>query len=311
MKFRKLVTCLALVILSGLAICGCASIESIRVINPDYSIMDKLVITLDESKLNKAGKSLDEVRNSVKSDLETFRSRVYDWLGTFETMGYSNVGLILKDGISCEIPEQLKKNELSIVLNFGGVEYFRIFYGLKTVTEELQDAMSDENYSKAIEDVGPFVASMCNDDYKTEGMGLFLYKYYMFSDSGLLAKMEDFKLDENSQTYYEKYNTMTNYTLNDVEVSQIFAYPDDRIRSNADEVVVLDGMTLMQWDLSEKGADFEMDIYYVAAQTFSWYILGLLLSLLAVVVLYVVLKIKKDKSIEVKISKQEVEKNER
>ena len=37
---------------------GCATIDSIRIVNPDYSIIDRLVVTLDESSLKKSGKNL-------------------------------------------------------------------------------------------------------------------------------------------------------------------------------------------------------------------------------------------------------------
>ncbi|MGN0961405.1 MAG: hypothetical protein ACI4PF_04320, partial [Christensenellales bacterium] len=289
---------------------GCATIESIRVVNPDYSIIDKLVVTLDESKLNKAGKSLDEVRTSIYSDMINFRNYVDDWIDSFSD-DYPEIFIILKNGIYCQVPESTKRNEISVVIEFAGIEYFRIFYGLETVTEELQNVMNSESYKKAMNDIGPFITKICNNDYKTEGMGLFLYKYFMFSDNGLMSGIKDFSLSGNGESYYEKYSNLTNYTLDDVQINQIFTYPDDRIKSNADDVEVLNGMTFMAWDLSNKEEGFEMSIYYVAAKTTSWYIVGLLVSAIAVVIIFFCIKKKYKNAISVKITKQEIEKNER
>lgn len=286
---------------------GCAKIESIRVVNPDYSIMDKLVITLDESKLNKVGKSLDEIKASVYTDMIDFRNHVNDWITSFQE-NHTQVYTLLKTGIDCRVLESTKHNELSIVIDFAGIEYFRFFYGLECVTEELQDIMDADTYTKAINDIGPFVTKICNDDYSTEGMGLFLYKYYMFNDSGLMSGIEDYGLDE---SYYSKYNQMTNYTLDDVQINQIFTYPDDRIKSNADEVEVVDGMTFMMWDLSSKEDGFGMSIYYIGAKTTAWYVLGLIISAIAVVVIFCVIKYKYRNNVAVEITKQDIENNER
>lgn len=305
MKIKKLLTILSLILISACSLLGCATIESIRVINPDLSIMDKLVITLDREKL---GDKYDDVRNSVQYDLETFRGHVESWIDSFRDEYYL-IYETLNDGITCEVLPSLKQNELSVVIEFAGIEYFRAFYGLEANTEELKEAMASESYYKAMEDIGPFVTSICNDDYKTEGMGLFLYKYYMFSEEGILKQMQDFSVDGNN--YYNEYTSLTGYTLDDVEVNQIFAYPDDRIKSNADVVEVLDGMTLMQWNLSDKSEDFEISIYYIAAQSTAWYVLALMISLVAVVVIFIILKIKHSKGVAVHITKQDVERDER
>lgn len=285
---------------------GCATIESIRVVNPDYSIMDRLVITLDKKKL---GNKYEDVKNSIKSDIDTFKWHITDWIEQFKDDNF-DVYKVLESGIKCTPMESAKDNEFGVTLEFAGIEYFRIFYGLECVTEELQDIMSTDQYYKAMTDVGPFISKISSDNYSSENMGLFLYKYYMFSDKGLMNGINDFALDD-SQTYLEKYSIMSGFNMGDVEISQVFTYPDDRIKSNADEVEVVDGMTFMAWNLSDKDDGFEMEMYYVGARTTAWYVVGLIISVIAVVVIFFVVRYKHKEDIAVVITKQEVEKKDK
>lgn len=285
---------------------GCATIESIRVVNPDYSIMDRLVITLDKKKL---GNKYEDVKNSIKSDIDKFKWHITDWIEQFKDDNF-DVYKVLESGIKCTPMESAKDNEFGVTLEFAGIEYFRIFYGLECVTEELQDIMSTDQYYKAMTDVGPFISKISSDNYSSENMGLFLYKYYMFSDKGLMNGINDFALDD-SQTYLEKYSIMSGFNMDDVEISQVFTYPDDRIKSNADEVEVVDGMTFMAWNLSDKDDGFEMEMYYVGARTTAWYVVGLIISVIAVVVIFFVVRYKHKEDIAVVITKQEVEKKDK
>ena len=94
-------------------------------------------------------------------------------------------------------------------------------------------------------------------------------------------------------------------------VTQIFAYPDDRLYSNADVKEVVAGVTFLAWDLSDKGTDFEMSIFKLAPRSFSWYMLALGISAIFVVIATIVIAVKYRNEITVKITKQDVEKNGR
>lgn len=310
MKLKKMLALISLVFVSFFGLLGCAKIESMRIVNPDYSVIDELVITLDKSKLDKIGK-YQQVKNSVANDLFAFKGHVEDWIDDF-AVDYPDIHFLLDNGgIKCTIPETGKDGQFRILLEFAGVEYFRFFYGLDCVTEKLQEIMSSEMYNKAMNDIGPFFTKICNSDYSTEEMGLFLYKYYMFSDSGLMSGIDDFGRDLGlDESFVDKYSTLTNSSLDDVELTQIFTYPDDRIKSNADDVEVVGGMTFMSWDLSNKDDGFQMSMYYLGAKTISWYVLAFIISAISVVVIFFVIKNKYNKS-RIEITKQEIENDER
>ena len=125
-----------------------------------------------------------------------------------------------------------------------------------------------------------------------------------------MSGIEDFKIDEIGTNYYDKYTKITGFDKDDVKVSQVFAYPDDRLYSNADEVEVIDGFTFMAWDLTDKDEDFEMSIYKIAPYVVAWYVLALMLTVVAVVVGFIIIREVASRSPQVKITKKEVEKGE-
>jgi hypothetical protein len=126
-----------------------------------------------------------------------------------------------------------------------------------------------------------------------------------------MDSMKDYKIYGIDTNYYEKYTQMTGCSLSDIDVTQIFAYPEDRLHSNADVKEVVGGVTFLAWDLSEKGAGFEMDIYKVAPESVTWYILALLISAIFAVFATLYFAIKYKNEVAVKITKQDVEKNDR
>lgn len=305
MKIRKVmaIVCMAL---SIFVLTGCATIESYRIVDSDYSITDGIVITLDKKEL---GAKYDDVKQSVVRDMMSFSQYVSKWIDSFED-DHALIHSLLKKGITCGMVETEKDNQLKFIMKFSGIEYFRFFYGLECVTEELQDIMLAEEYERALEDIGPFVANMSAGEYGRENMGLFLYKYYMFDSSGIMSGIGNCCEDIGVRDYVEKYSSMTGYTLDDVDITQAFTYPDDSLCSNADDVEKVGGMTFMSWDISEKDDDFKMEIYYLGARPTAWYVLALVLTAGATVGIYFYIK-KKHNGERPQITKQEIESNGR
>lgn len=290
--------CISLIIVSIISMSGCAKVEIMRTVDSFSIIMDKLVVTLDENKLLN---NYTNVRNSVIADMITFRNYVHDWIEGYKEE-YPKVYLDMKEGIICEVPES-QNNELSVAITFADISFFAVFYGLADI--------NNVEYAHAMEDVGPFIQEIFEQEYQSEEFSLFLYKYSMVSNKGILSSVKDYKIDGIDTNYYEKYTELTGCSLSDLEVTQIFAYPDDRLYSNADVKEVVSGVTFLAWDLSEKGSDFEMSIFKLAPRSASWYMLALGISAIFVVTATIVIAIKYKNEISVKITKQDVEKNGR
>lgn len=302
MKLRNIVMCCLLIITSFFCFAGCADIEMIRLVGEDNVIVDKFVITLDKSKLDKCpSASFQSVSTAIHEDLIAFRNYVDEWKLSFKD-DHPEVYIAIDSNITCQVPP-INKNELSLILEFSNWTFFGLFYGMSTE--------GDVEYQRAMDDVGPFIEQIVNQEYSTEEMGLFLYKYSMLKDDGVLKSENGFKIDEIGIDYLEKYSAMTNYTIDSINLTQIFGYPDDRLYSNADEKEVLGNMTFLAWNLSDKPEDFEMVIYKLAPRAVSWYLLGLILSVAFVIAMFVVFNVKYKKAVTIKVTKQEVEKDEK
>lgn len=297
MKTKRLFLSFIMLIVSVITLSGCANIEFIRAVDTQNVIIDKLVIEIDESKINKAGTDLTSVMNAISDDMIAFRQSVDRWKLNF--IDYPEILTSLDKGIYVEVTPI--KNKISLAIQFANWHMFGLFYGYTQI--------ENFEYQGVLQDVGPFIDQILSKEHENEDYGLFLLKYSILKNSGIKHEIGNFEY--NNTNYYEKYVTMTNnhYNLDDVDISQIFAYPDDRIHSNADESYVEGGMTFMQWNLHDKDENFQMEMYKYLPKSTWWYVLALVLSAIGVIgiTIYIVWKYK-NKPTE-KITRWDVEKD--
>jgi len=297
MKLKRVIFAFVILIISAFGFAGCANVEFIRAVDPNNVIIDKLIVEVDESKINKSGVELKSVMDSINDDLISFRLSVEKWKSQFD--GYEIIKNVIGDGIHVDV--SIIKNKASIAIEFANWQMFGLFYGYTEV--------EDYEYSKAMEDIGPFIDKILTEEYDNEQFGLFLIKYSIIRNSGIKGEIKDFVF--NGTNYYDKYVNLTNnhYSLDDIGISQIFAYPDDRIYNNADVSYVEGGMTFMQWNLNNKSDSFQMEIHKLIPKTIWWYVVALVLSAIFVIVITIVIMIKLKKQPIEKITRWEVEKD--
>ena len=298
MKTKKIFTIIFLLLVSVTTFFGCAKVEFIRAIDSSETIIDKLAISLDESKINKAGEDLAVVMGKIDGDMIHFRNKVNDWK-IIEFAEYPELYESVKNGIKVEVTKP-RKNEISIAIEFANWQMFGLFYGY-AVAEDFE-------YNAFLQDHGPFIANILSSDYEDNDYGLFLIKYAILKNSGIEEDLQNFEFD--GTNYYEKYRNMfmNRYGMEEVGVSQIFAFPDDRLQSNADDSEVQGDLTLLRWDLSNKTDDFEMTIYKITANTTSWYVLALLISAISVIIITIVIHKKSKGQIVQIIEKKDLDK---
>ncbi len=301
MIFKKYFTIISLLLFSVFSFFGCANIEFIRAIDSSNTIIDKLVINLDESKINKSGNELADVMNSIDSDMISFRNEIEKWKLQFAS--YPDLLQKLKLGIIVEVSKPLI-NQISIAIQFSDWQMFGLFYGYAEIEDE------NFEYSKAIQDVGPFIDKILAGEYSQENYGLFLIKYSILKNNGIIDDIKSFEFD--GINYYNKYIELMNnrYGIDDVNVSQIFAYPDDRIYSNADNQEIEGDLTLLRWDFNDKDENFEMVIYKLTANSVWWYILAFVISVIFIGIMLFVIKRKNKGKTEEIITKRDIESNE-
>lgn len=299
---RKFLLCMSLIIISICCFCGCAQVEFLRTVDDYEVITDKLVVTLDEAKLNKRNVSIETVTAELNNDFIIFRQYVDTWIDSFYE--YPELQEMLDKGIYCE-STFVKRNELSIMVQFSDWDCFAVFYGLIDI--------KDCEYSRAMEDIGPFITKIINGEFEKENIGIFLYKYSVVNDVGIINKIRDngYIVDGINTDYVEKYQNLTKYSLDDISMSQVFVYPDDRIYSNATYSDLVGDLTMLSWDLTDSGEGFQMSIYKIAPRTVSWYTLAIVVSVVVIVSIIIYIRTHAQSQICVKITKQDVENNEK
>lgn len=297
MKANKFLTILFLMFVSITFFCGCASVEFIRAVDASNTIMDKIAISLDESKVNKSGLNLETIMNSIEDDMNKFRNEVNAWKSE-QFAEYPELFETVKTGIKVEVTKP-RRNEISLALEFDGWNMFGLFYGYAEA--------EDFEYTKFVEDKGPFINNILNSNYEDNSYGLFLIKYSILKSNGIVGNIKSFEFD--GTNYYDKYYNMFmhRYNLDDVDISQIFAFPDDRLHSNADDIEVEGDLTLLKWNMNGKNEDYQMTIYKITANPSTWYIVALVISAISVIIITVVIRKKSKGQIVQIIEKKDLE----
>jgi len=192
MKLKRVIFAFVILIISAFGFAGCANVEFIRAVDPNNVIIDKLIVEVDESKINKSGVELKSVMDSINDDLISFRLSVEKWKSQFD--GYEIIKNVIGDGIHVDV--SIIKNKASIAIEFANWQMFGLFYGYTEV--------EDYEYSKAMEDIGPFIDKILTEEYDNEQFGLFLIKYSIIRNSGIKGEIKDFVF--NGTNYYDKYS---------------------------------------------------------------------------------------------------------
>lgn len=293
MKTKKILTILAVLIISMCTFFGCARIDVIRTIDENFVITDEIAIEFDEQAFLKSGKSVSQVISKLDRDFETLEEHISEWKNSFSD--YPELMKELDKGIICN-----KKNDIvntySIYIEFKTSKMFYLFYGYYDMEFE---------YLEALEDVGPFIDKMVAEDYLLEDYGIFFYKISKLTSSNVLPDLKEFTFKD--RNICDEYEELTGFTLDDAEVTQYFTYPDDRLYSNADYQEEVGGVTFFAWEYDDKGEDFELEIYKLYPKHVSWFILGLIISAIVVIALIIIYFVKYRKQVEVMITKSDVE----
>ena len=300
MKAKKFVTSLVLICISIFTFFGCANVEYYRAVDGTGKIIDKFVVTLDYKKINENKLNYNYIVDTVKQDLTKFVKYVEDWQES-AFVKYPDIQLAVMDGIKARYDEDSDNGKYSVSLIFSDWTMFGLFYGHTTI--------QNGEYEHVMNDVGPFIEEIINENESKEDINLFLYKYSKLESDGIYNEIKNVEVGDLGN-YYNKYTTLTGLDLDDIQISQSFAYPDDRIYSNADVIEHTGGMTWLNWDLNNKDEGFKMIIYKIAPKGVAWYILALIISAIFIVILIVVIAIKSRGKAYEKITRREVESRE-
>lgn len=297
MKTKKILTLFAILILSICTFFGCARVEMIRTIDEYFVITDKIFIEFDEQEFLKNGKSVSEVISKLDKDFDTLKEHIDNWKSQFSE--YPDIMKELETGIVCDKVNSIK-NQYSVYIEFKNSKMFYLFYGYY--------GLKDFEYFAALQDIGPFIDKMVSDEYLLEDYGIFFYKFSKLTSNNIKQDLREFTYED--RNICNEYSQLTGFTLDDVELVQLFSYPDDRLYSNADFMEEYGGVSFFGWEYGDKAEDFELEIYKLYPKYATWFILALIISAIVVVALIIMYYVKYRKQVRVLITKSDVE-NER
>jgi len=283
MKFKKIIT--LIIIMCTIILTGCADVQFIRMIDSNNAVQDKIVVELNKSEIEKRGYKMADVLNKIEEDFIAVKNYIEsDWIEQFNNDKYANVYDKAKNGIVVDVTPPVG-NKVTLTITFSDLSMFGLFYGYSSIDNNYE-------YNKAMEDVGPFIGKMFAEDYDNEDFGMFLIKYSIIKDNGILDSLENFEV--NGVNYYTNYSQYLNeeLTKENIKMSEIFIYPDDRIYSNADDKEVINGVTFLHWSLSDKDDGFQMEIYKIAPKVINWYIIAIIISFVFIIVAFAVIIVK-------------------
>jgi len=192
-----------------------------------------------------------------------------------------------------------------VFITFSELYHFIYFYGLNTpeILQKYGIIDIDGAVGFATEDYGPFLQEYIKNNYSIDESPIFTNKYIWSTDNVLnhfsrLTRTTD-------QTYLEYYiariNSLldTTYTeeeiLDNVDINQHFQTTQTRIKGDTEYFDGLSqpGFVIYSWDLNLDGSQ-SIDIYRLLPVTTWWYVLGVGIALVCIVVMFITFRIKKN-----------------
>lgn len=252
------------------AMCGCANMEYMRVVDDNGQIMDKFTIELDKKEItSKIGAvRYAELKEDIRIDLKNYTDNLIDRRLVLQREYGGQKDFLNGVGIAVSEWFALDSNtdQIFVQLNYASLEYYKLING---ISDEVQTEDDSEIVSN-----------------------LFVSKY-IIKTANTFGNLEQLGGDENYFDYYTGH--YPEFSMNDVNLTQIYGTTDLRLKSNADYVEKIEGINYHLWEIDSKDGAYktcELSYYYLTAVGTGWYIIALALSLVLAIILVTVYVVK-------------------
>ena len=284
MKLKKLMIVL-LMFVSVTLFCGCAEIQYIRTVDDMVAVLDRIVIEFDEEELKRRYNNditfrseYADLKNKIHSDFQTYENAVKEWKKTFSYN--AELYNLVNEGITMFVTHnEQNTNILSFEIRFANQGLFMLFYGTE-VTYNGEPLKADSIMTR---DFGPYL----NDDVVADLKDYtpFLYKQAVVESESFIADVENEQFFKSNKTsFFDKYSNYLNFgkmfSIEDVEFSQIYASTDDRLYTNADDVMVNAGLYHHYWSVD---GDSSLKFYGIVPNITSWYLIALAIAVIVII----------------------------
>jgi len=256
-------------------LCGCASVEYQRVTDDLGQIRDKITIELEEDKIvGKIGqRKYDALKADIEHDLENYVSVIQNICVVLQREYAATYDF--SEGVQAVASEWYPsgngKQQIFVQVNYLNSDYYKLVNGIPLE----DDSKVDDN----------------------QIVSNWFVSKYIIKTNNTFSNIEDLEGDRNFYDYYT--STYGEYTIEDVNLVQIYGTTNKRLKSNADYVEKIDGVNYHLWEIDTKNGAYktcELSYYYLTAVGTGWYVLALGLAGLLAIVLVIIWLVKSSKN---------------
>lgn len=285
--FKKIVL-LVFFVLFGVLLTGCANVTYSRVLHPNGAVEDKVIIFLQEDKLNAANVSVENLKANLEEDLtniyfasiKAYKTHLLN-IATPESLLEANQIVF---GIEPESPNDQIVATIHFKTRSAFHNYTRFLEQLNT--PPTNEEPGEEPTETETEDIGVNITKSFFYTVQTQTTNT-VFTEKLFSDLGQKVLEYNFKYSKGELGF------------SDIKFSQIYGNSDKRLKSNADYSTTINNVKLHEWVITHPLSDNKpMQFYTFVPNTYNWYLTALALSMaVAIVVLTVGMLKNKNKNV--------------
>ena len=250
--------------------CGCANMEYLRVVDDNGQIMDKFTLELDRKDIiSKIGTTrYDELQKDIKLDLKNYTDNINN--RRLELQREYGGQKDFLNGVGVAVSEWFALNattdQIFVQVNYASIEYYKLINNIS------DDGSKEDN---------------------NEIVSNWFVSKYIIKATNTFSNLEELGGEDNYFDYYTGH--YPEFSMDDVNLTQIYGTTDSRLKSNADYVEKIEGINYHLWEIDAKNGAYktcELSYYYLTAVGTGWYIIALALSIALAVILIVVYVVK-------------------
>ncbi len=250
--------------------CGCANMEYLRVVDDNGQIMDKFTLELDRKDIiSKIGTTrYDELQKDIKLDLKNYTDNINN--RRLELQREYGGQKDFLNGVGVAVSEWFALNattdQIFVQVNYASIEYYKLINNIS------DDGSKEDN---------------------NEIVSNWFVSKYIIKATNTFSNLEELGGEDNYFDYYTGH--YPEFSMDDVNLTQIYGTTDSRLKSNADYVEKIEGINYHLWEIDAKNGAYktcELSYYYLTAVGTGWYIIALALSIALAGILIVVYVVK-------------------
>ena len=250
--------------------CGCANMEYLRVVDDNGQIMDKFTLELDRKDIiSKIGATrYGKLQESIESDLGKYADKINSRRTELQREYGGQKDFV--NGVAAAASKFFQLNETTdqifVQVNYASIEYYKLINNI-----------SDSGSSEADNEV----------------VSNWFVSKYIIKATNTFSNLEELGGEDNYFDYYTGH--YPEFSMDDVNLTQIYGTTDSRLKSNADYVEKIEGINYHLWEIDAKNGAYktcELSYYYLTAVGTGWYIIALALSIALAGILIVVYVVK-------------------